>query len=146
VIGFDLTPASALPLLRRWNETHCEPPWDEADLVRKLEYADAHVQEPRGHLRRERGTATTIASAATGTPFPLAVPDVVLADWSVVRPRTWSTRRGRRPAVNPFTIGWTLLLAVAQQRRNPVVLPLPALGTLFWEPTAAGGPRTGATG
>jgi hypothetical protein len=45
VHGFGLSPEQALPVLKEWNRTHCEPPWEEAELVRKLGRAAA---DPRG--------------------------------------------------------------------------------------------------
>lgn len=50
VNGFDLSPAEALPLLAEWNAA-CQPPWTEAELVHKLNSADAaHHNKARGHL------------------------------------------------------------------------------------------------
>ncbi|MDY3555316.1 hypothetical protein R5W24_004458 [Gemmata sp. JC717] len=48
VVGFDLTPAQAFPLLADWNQT-CSPPWPESWLVRKLAEADK-TAGPRGEL------------------------------------------------------------------------------------------------
>lgn len=39
VHGFSLAVADAFPLLQQWNET-CQPPWNDADLHRKLEELD----------------------------------------------------------------------------------------------------------
>lgn len=49
VLGFDMSPDDALPLLADWNQTHCQPPWDEHELRHKLEDADKKTDE-RGYL------------------------------------------------------------------------------------------------
>lgn len=49
VLGFDLSPADALPLLEEWN-ARCSPPWSTSDLLRKLHEADKQ-SGPRGYLR-----------------------------------------------------------------------------------------------
>jgi hypothetical protein len=49
VLGFDLTPNEAFPLLVEWNESHCQPPWEEHELRHKLEGADKKSDE-RGYL------------------------------------------------------------------------------------------------
>ncbi|HEY1189657.1 MAG TPA: hypothetical protein VGE74_18565 [Gemmata sp.] len=48
VIGFDLTPAQAMPIMREWNET-CSPPWPDEWLWRKVTQADLKP-DPRGEL------------------------------------------------------------------------------------------------
>lgn len=52
VLGFDLTPEQAMPLLCEWNRT-CQPPWDESWLWRKVSEADRQPGE-RGHLLHDR--------------------------------------------------------------------------------------------
>jgi hypothetical protein len=47
---FDLTPGEALPILQEWN-ARCEPPWEEAELQRKLAEADK-AAGPRGEFLR----------------------------------------------------------------------------------------------
>jgi hypothetical protein len=49
--GFGLSVDEALPIMRSWNET-CNPPWSEADLLHKLEDADAKA-ERRGYLLQD---------------------------------------------------------------------------------------------
>ena len=46
--GFDFAIEEALPILQEWNRT-CQPPWEEADLRRKLNEADKQPG-PRGNL------------------------------------------------------------------------------------------------
>ncbi|MCA9054445.1 MAG: hypothetical protein KDA75_11440, partial [Planctomycetaceae bacterium] len=53
VLGFDLSPDDAYPLLMEWNQTHCEPPWDEHELRHKLQDADKKEGE-RGYLLNQR--------------------------------------------------------------------------------------------
>jgi hypothetical protein len=48
VEGFGLSIADALPIMRGWNTT-CTPRWSEAELLHKLESADAKA-ERRGYL------------------------------------------------------------------------------------------------
>jgi len=47
LIGFDLSVPEALELLRRWNESHCQPPWSEGELLHKLKTVNPQW---RGHL------------------------------------------------------------------------------------------------
>jgi hypothetical protein len=49
VRGFALTEHDALPLLAAWNQTHCQPPWTEAELRHKLRSA-ATSTRPLGYL------------------------------------------------------------------------------------------------
>ncbi len=46
--GFALSVNDAMPIMQAWSAT-CEPPWDEPDLMHKLESADARA-ERRGYL------------------------------------------------------------------------------------------------
>lgn len=55
VLGFGLSPDEAYPLLAEWNQTHCEPPWDEYELRHKLEDADKKDGE-RGYLLNQHRT------------------------------------------------------------------------------------------
>lgn len=50
--GFGLTLEDALPLLLVWNQTHCQPPWREAELRHKLRSA-ANSSRPFGYLLNE---------------------------------------------------------------------------------------------
>lgn len=49
VLGFDLSPDDAYSLLGEWNQSHCDPPWEEHELRHKLEDADKKPGE-RGYL------------------------------------------------------------------------------------------------
>jgi hypothetical protein len=66
VLGFDLLPADALPVLAEWNRT-CDPPWTHAELMHKLDGADSRPDQ-RGYLldprRYDKGAA--VAGAAGG--------------------------------------------------------------------------------
>lgn len=55
VLGFDLSPEEAFPLLSEWNQSHCQPPWEEHELRHKLEDADKQPDE-RGYLLKGRRT------------------------------------------------------------------------------------------
>lgn len=50
--GFAMTEAEALPPLLAWNQTHCQPPWTESELRRKLRSA-ASSTRPLGYLLDE---------------------------------------------------------------------------------------------
>lgn len=50
--GFAMTEQDALPLLMAWNHTHCQPPWTESELRRKLGSAAASTR-PLGYLLDE---------------------------------------------------------------------------------------------
>jgi hypothetical protein len=52
VLGFDLTPNEAFPILEGWNKTHAKPPWSERELRHKLDDADKKPDE-RGYLLNE---------------------------------------------------------------------------------------------
>lgn len=47
--GFGLSPEDALPILARWNETHCQPKWGEHELRYKLRSA-LQSTRPMGYL------------------------------------------------------------------------------------------------
>ncbi len=56
VEGFGLSVAAAMPLMQGWNET-CDPPWSEAELLHKLESADANAQN-RGYMLDQDSLST----------------------------------------------------------------------------------------
>lgn len=71
VHGFALPEAEALALLRRWNDSHCEPPWNEAELSHKIKSALAKAPDkPRGHLLGETPKPATLSRAPLATPAP----------------------------------------------------------------------------
>jgi hypothetical protein len=53
--GFSMAEADALPLLLAWNQTHCQPPWSEADIRHKLRSA-ATSTRPLGYLLNDAET------------------------------------------------------------------------------------------
>jgi hypothetical protein len=54
VHGFALSESDALAVLRRWNDSHCSPPWSEAELRHKIKSALAKpTDKPSGHLLGE---------------------------------------------------------------------------------------------
>jgi len=145
VIGFGLSPADALPLLREYNQ-RCMPPWTEAELVRKLQEADKRPgprgtlvhssgqSEPGLQVREEAGAPGQ--SQPVGQVFAATVPDFVLADWLKAMPRWVSTdSQGRLKLGRPFIGGgfhWAIHLAVLAQRSARVILPDVLLGQVFW--------------
>jgi hypothetical protein len=63
-IGFGLERGQTLALLREWNETHCQPTWNERELEHKVDDA---LKQPgwRGHLLTgQRQARRTPASTA----------------------------------------------------------------------------------
>lgn len=47
--GFAMSEEDAIPLLLAWNQSHCQPPWSESDIRRKLRSA-ATSTRPLGYL------------------------------------------------------------------------------------------------
>jgi hypothetical protein len=54
VLDFDMTIDEAWPILQEWNQSHCDPPWDDQRLRRKLEEANKQGSE-RGRLLDDAG-------------------------------------------------------------------------------------------
>ena len=52
ILGFNLTPEEALPLLREYSQ-RCQPPWTDEELRHKLEDANKELG-PRGALRQDQ--------------------------------------------------------------------------------------------
>lgn len=68
--GFDLGPDGAYPILADWNQL-CEPPWKEAELLHKLNEADARGREPRGSMLEDYATIhPALVSPSPRTPAP----------------------------------------------------------------------------
>jgi len=66
-VGFDLSDADALTLLREWNET-CQPPWNIADLERKIRNAREYCDEQPGFLLNKEPPAVYSARIADEPP------------------------------------------------------------------------------
>lgn len=60
VLGFDFTPAEAMPFMSQWNRK-CSPPWSETELLHKLHDADNQSSE-RGYLLRQAPTEAHVAT------------------------------------------------------------------------------------
>jgi hypothetical protein len=147
VVDFALSPEEARPLLREYNR-RCVPPWEEGQLVHKLEKALEKAQEkpedrgrrlravtgPAGRLALTPGEPATAAVAAG--PFLGTVPNFVLADWRRVCPRPrWrkengERQRGRRWAF--FGLWWLIHGEVIRQKRARVCLPDVLLAQVVW--------------
>jgi hypothetical protein len=54
VIGFNLSPENAFPILAEWNQK-CSPPWEERELVRKLAEADKRTEQRGDKLHSHNG-------------------------------------------------------------------------------------------
>ena len=63
--GFSIAEADALPLLLAWNQTHCQPPWSEADIRHKLRSA-ATATRPLGYLLNDTETLSAPCSPGLG--------------------------------------------------------------------------------
>jgi hypothetical protein len=50
--GFAISEADALPILTRWNQTHCQPPWSLPELRHKLKDASTSSR-PFGYLLKD---------------------------------------------------------------------------------------------
>ncbi len=73
VLGFGLSPDDAWPVIAEWNQS-CEPPWNEADLRRKLDEANKQSGE-RGWLANggeytgsDANLSALLASQESGMP------------------------------------------------------------------------------
>lgn len=62
--GFSMPEADALPLLLAWNQSHCQPPWSEADIRHKLRSATTSTR-PLGYLLN--GTETLCQPCPSGS-------------------------------------------------------------------------------
>jgi hypothetical protein len=104
VMGFDLSPAEALPLLEEYN-ARCRPPWSAADLARKANQADRASRVKRGYLlgawtpprQRQEGMA---ASCGSGEALPPVKPKMNLdalrrfaGKWADVVDLVWLANR-----------------------------------------------------
>jgi len=65
VRGFAMSEADALPLLLAWNQSHCQPPWSEADIRHKLRSA-ATSTRPLGYLLNDTETLSAPCSSGFG--------------------------------------------------------------------------------
>ena len=54
--GFAISEADALPILTRWNQTHCQPPWSLPELRHKLKDASTSSR-PFGYLLKDEAPA-----------------------------------------------------------------------------------------
>lgn len=71
VHGFALPEEESLNLLREWNETHCEPPWNDPDLSHKIKSALAKTPDkPPGHLLGNTPRTPTVARAPLARSAP----------------------------------------------------------------------------
>lgn len=63
--GFAMPDGQALPLLMAWNQTHCQPPWSEAELRHKLRSA-ATSTRPLGYLLNESRAFSMPCASGSG--------------------------------------------------------------------------------
>jgi hypothetical protein len=145
VLGFNLSPVEALPLLLEDHE-RCQPPWSREDLEKRLGYADKKEGQ-RGYLlltgrqgRARPGRVTQLAEEAgnASTPFPWPVPDYILWDPRQIQPQQPQPAldtKGRANQQRLFKFEWGLdlvRLAIVQQRTNQIKLSDELLATLIW--------------
>jgi len=97
VKDFALSVEQALPVLKQWNSTNCNPRWGDEDLLRKLRRAE---QEPGARGRLVTGSLVSVGNALPGqalegTSFLIDVPDFIRVDWQTFRPLSLPRKRGR---------------------------------------------------
>lgn len=63
--GFAMSETDALPLLLSWNQTHCQPPWSEADIRHKLRSATTSTR-PLGYLLNDVETVPMPCTSGFG--------------------------------------------------------------------------------
>ena len=137
VQGFGLSKEDALPILREYNE-RAEPPWDEEDLVHKLEDADSQsVEVERGYLlhKLRYGATPQPSSKApscdlpqlSGPRYPVSIPDLIPAprDAALALLNVGDIERppGRPRFEGRYYAHWQAYNAVFQQHRSCVSIP-----------------------
>jgi hypothetical protein len=146
VIDFALQPGQALPLMLEYN-ARCRPPWQERELLRKLEHA-AGKPGVRGRLLNRhaarpgpgRAPAASRRAAPPGEAFVGLVPDFFQWDKTQVSPSQPAPALDKRGRVNrgrTLCREWVLDVvrhAVVAQRCSLVLLPDVYLAQLLWGP------------
>ena len=138
---FAIDVEQAWPLLQAYN-ARCQPPWNEADLRRKLDMAAA-VPGQRGSKlgRSDKGRLDTGSSdpeQSRGEQFLIPVPDFVQwdANWKVSPPPQKKTdskgRACRQQMLNPEWVLDLVRFALVAQRCNWVILSDVFLAQLVW--------------
>jgi hypothetical protein len=138
VLDFGLTREQALPLLEEYNR-RSRPPWSTEDLRHKLMEAEKRPGErgrlltraPAGH--GSPGPQETPSGTPGGEPFLGSLPNFVLADWWLTRPRPPQVPGGR-PGRRRVTDGmwWVLHHAVVTQRCSRFTLADVVVAQCFW--------------
>jgi hypothetical protein len=138
VVDFALTREQALPLLEEYNR-RSRPPWSTEELRHKLMEADKRPGE-RGRLltrapagQGSPGPQETPSGTSGGEPFLGSLPNFVLADWWLMRPRPPETpgrRRGRRRVTAGMS--WVLHHALVTQRCSHFTLVDVVVAQCFW--------------
>jgi hypothetical protein len=72
VLGFNLSPDEALPIIREWNAT-CQPPWTEKELLHKLDDANAKPDR-RGYLLDDQRPPAAPSPQSPADPVTGATP------------------------------------------------------------------------
>lgn len=80
VLDFDMMVDEAWPILQEWNQSHCDPPWDDQRLRRKLEEADKKGGE-RGRLLNNAGNGERSATLFIDGLSLLDLPPNAEDDW-----------------------------------------------------------------
>jgi hypothetical protein len=128
---FALTMEQALPVMLKWNATHCHPPWSEKDLIRKLRRAEQEPG-PRGRLLAESEQLKPVPAEDTGgEPFCAEIPDFILCDWDLVRPYTETAKPGRRSVAKQIQKA-LILASLVLQRASRVHIPDVLFAQLLW--------------
>ncbi|MFZ5828805.1 MAG: hypothetical protein ACOY3P_01890, partial [Planctomycetota bacterium] len=118
VLGFQLSPEDAYPLLAAWNE-RCQPPWSERELWHKLRQADAKT-DTRGYLLngsgQQNGTPVNL-----GGLLELPEPEVETPEPEIEMPDCVFQQM---PKLMRLAYDWVLATAIKPQ-------PLLTLGSLI---------------
>ena len=80
VLDFDMTIDEAWPILQEWNQSHCDPPWDDPRLRRKLDEANKQGSEC-GRLLNDAGNGGRSSASDNGGLSLLDLPPDAEDDW-----------------------------------------------------------------
>jgi len=135
VKGFNLSTEAALPILNEYNE-RAQPPWEQPDLIRKLEQADAsHDDRPRGYLlvhgetesSTRADTVHEVLPILSGPRFPAAIPDFIPVPVEYGLGHLSIDAIERRPGRPKFEfdsyVQWQILSGAYGTKKSPVFIP-----------------------
>ena len=124
VLGFDLAPDEAFPLLAEWNLSHCQPVWAEHELRHKLNSANEKTDE-RGYLltaQRAIGTTSTVDVSHSGQARPQI--DTGCQELPVITTQAWTAIQAANDPPSLFRSAGEPARIEAGDDGEPVVKPL----------------------